>query len=91
LLIGVSGKANKNLLRQKVRRAPIEMEIDAAAVLRVRVLEIVGEAGNVKGTSQSASISQQFQVDCPGAADEAVLNGNRQVRGADRYRRRVHQ
>ena len=46
LLIGIADKTNENLLREKLRHPPIEMEIDAALNLRVWILEVVGEAGN---------------------------------------------
>ena len=46
LLIGISDKTDKGLLREKFRRAPVKMEIDAALNLRVRVLEIIGKAGD---------------------------------------------
>src|SRR5229473_5743166 len=46
LLIGITDEADEHLLRQEVRHAPVEMEIDAALVLCVRILEIVGEAGD---------------------------------------------
>src|SRR5882724_8036755 len=42
LLIRVSGNADENLLRDEMRGAPVEVEIDAVAVLGVGVLEIVG-------------------------------------------------
>jgi hypothetical protein len=48
LLIGVSDHACEKLLGEEVRRGPVEMEIDTALVLRVLVLEIVGEAGNAR-------------------------------------------
>ena len=46
LLISVSDQSGEHLLGQKVRRAPVKMEVDAILILRGRVLEIVGEAGN---------------------------------------------
>ncbi len=46
LLVSISHKADKDLLGEKLGRTPVEMEIDAALVLRVRVLEIVGKSGN---------------------------------------------
>src|SRR6185437_14544465 len=42
LLKGVTGHADEKLLREEVRGAPVEMEIDAALILGVGVLEIVG-------------------------------------------------
>src|SRR5882757_10582875 len=44
LLVGIADEADEHLLRQEVRHAPVEMEIDAALLLRVRILEIVGKA-----------------------------------------------
>lgn len=44
LLVGVTDEADKELLRQETRDAPIEVEINAALILGVRILEIVGEA-----------------------------------------------
>src|SRR5260370_21608001 len=46
LLIGIADKTDKDLLREKLRRTPIQMEIDAALDLRIRILEIVGKAGD---------------------------------------------
>jgi hypothetical protein len=45
LLIRISGYADENLLRDEMRSTPVEVEIDAVAILRIRILEIVGEAG----------------------------------------------
>src|SRR6478609_6575304 len=45
LLIGISGNADENPLRDEVRGAPVEVEIDAVAVLRIGIFEIVGKAG----------------------------------------------
>jgi hypothetical protein len=50
LLIGISDKTNKDLLRKKLRRAPIEMEIDAALNLRIRILEVIGVAGDARNS-----------------------------------------
>src|SRR6267143_6844100 len=46
LLIGIADEADEDLLRQELRHAPVEMEIDAALVLSIRILEIVGEAAD---------------------------------------------
>src|SRR6202453_3152855 len=46
LLKGITGHADEKLLREEVRGAPVEMEIDAALVLGVRILEIIGQAGD---------------------------------------------
>jgi hypothetical protein len=46
LLIGVAHKADKDLLRQELRHAPIKMKIDTALNLRIGILEIVGEAAD---------------------------------------------
>src|SRR4030081_2616441 len=43
LVIGVSNEADKELLRQELRCAPIQVEIDAALVLGGLVLEVIGE------------------------------------------------
>src|SRR5262245_63334361 len=44
LLIGVADQADKTLLADELRRAPVEVHVDALVILRVHVLEIVGEA-----------------------------------------------
>jgi len=44
LLIGITGDTDVKLFGQEMRCAPIEVEIDAAAILGVGILEIVGEA-----------------------------------------------
>ena len=41
-------KADEKLLREEVRRAPVEVEIDPVTVLRAGVLEVVGKAGNAR-------------------------------------------
>src|SRR3954466_5047338 len=46
LLIGVAYEPNKQLLRHKVRHAPVEMEIDAALIVGIRIYKVVGEAAN---------------------------------------------
>src|SRR6187402_1549651 len=46
LLIGVSHEADENLFRKKLGDAPVEMEIDAVLILRVLVLEVVGNASD---------------------------------------------
>ena len=46
LLVGIADEADEDLLGQELRHAPVEMEIDAALVLRVGILEIVGEAAD---------------------------------------------
>jgi hypothetical protein len=46
LLVGVSGDADEKLLVEEMRSAPVEVKIDAAAVLRVGVLEVVGKSGD---------------------------------------------
>src|SRR5207245_2397515 len=46
LLIGIADQTYEDLLREKFRRAPIEVEIDAALNQRVRVLEVVREAAD---------------------------------------------
>jgi hypothetical protein len=43
LQIGITDKANENLLGQKLGRAPIDMEVDAVLILRILVFEVVGE------------------------------------------------
>ena len=48
LLIGISNEAYENLLRKKLRRAPVKMEIDTALNLRIGILEIVGETRNAR-------------------------------------------
>jgi hypothetical protein len=44
LLIGVSDQADEKLFGEKLRSAPINVEVDAALILRILVLEIVGKA-----------------------------------------------
>src|SRR5229473_1570850 len=46
LLVGIADQADENLFREEMRRAPVEMKIDTALVLRIRILEIVGEAAD---------------------------------------------
>ena len=46
LLISISNKTDKDLFREKLRSAPIEMEIDAALNLRIGIFKIVGKAGD---------------------------------------------
>lgn len=46
LLIRISDKTHKDLLSEKFRCAPIEVKIDAALNLRLRILEVIGEAGD---------------------------------------------
>jgi hypothetical protein len=46
LLIDISDKANKNLLREKLGSPPVDMEIDAVLIIRVVIFEIVGKSGN---------------------------------------------
>src|SRR5215471_13846610 len=46
LLVNVSNGADKHLLGQKLRRSPIEMEINATSVVRRVILEIPGQTGN---------------------------------------------
>ena len=43
LLVGVSGNADEKLLGEKVRCAPVEVEINAAPVLRVGIFQIIGK------------------------------------------------
>jgi hypothetical protein len=46
LLVGVSDDAYEGLFRKKLRRAPVEMEIDTTLNLGIGVLEIVCESRN---------------------------------------------
>src|SRR5579862_5861102 len=46
LLIEIANQANEDLFREKLRRAPVEMEINAVLILSSLVLQIVGEAAN---------------------------------------------
>src|SRR5215207_8909490 len=46
LLIGISDRTDEKLFGQKVRSAPVERKVNAALILRGRVLEIVGEAAD---------------------------------------------
>src|SRR5882757_382972 len=71
LLVGVADEADKDLLRQELRHAPVEMEIDAALVLRTGVLEIVGEAADA-GKFRAC---RRVQIGVTGAeVDGAVTN-----------------
>ena len=44
LLIGVADEPDKNLLGEKLRRAPVQMPIDAALVIRGRVRKVIGQS-----------------------------------------------
>ena len=44
LFIDIADDANLNLLGQELRRAPIEVHVDAVLILRRLIGEIVGEA-----------------------------------------------
>jgi hypothetical protein len=46
LLISIADKTDKDLLREKFRRTPIEMKIDAALNLRIWILKVTGKAGD---------------------------------------------
>src|ERR1019366_1322429 len=46
LIVGVTNEADKELLGQELRRAPVQMEVDAALILGGLVLEIIGEPRN---------------------------------------------
>src|ERR1700722_1997368 len=48
LLICISNKTYEDLLREKLRGAPIEMKVNAALHLRVRILEIVSKPRNTR-------------------------------------------
>jgi hypothetical protein len=61
LLIGIADEGNENLLAQK--RLYVKMEIDAALVLRIAILEIVGEAADA-GQLRACRL---FQIGVAGA------------------------
>ena len=65
LLIGIAYKTDKQLLRQELRRCPIEMEVDTVSILRLGILEIVGEATN----RRKFVAGQRIEV---GVADTAI-------------------
>src|SRR5258708_3535838 len=44
LLVGITDEADEQLFRQEVRRAPVEMEVDAALIICIRIDEVVGAA-----------------------------------------------
>jgi hypothetical protein len=46
LLIRIADQADEDLLREKLRGAPVEVEINSVLILRILVLEIVRESGN---------------------------------------------
>src|SRR6266404_4852466 len=69
LLVGISDHADKELFGQKVRRTPVEMEVDAVLILRCRVLEIVCEAGDA-GKFDSR---RRVEVGISGAAVDAAM------------------
>jgi hypothetical protein len=48
LLIGISNKTDKDLFREKLRCTPVEMKIDAALNLRIRILEVLGTAADAR-------------------------------------------
>src|SRR5882757_9583530 len=66
LLVGVADEADKDLLRQELRHAPVEMEVDTALLLCVGILEIVGKAANA-GEFRACS---RIQIGVAGARSE---------------------
>src|SRR5882724_6896380 len=44
LLVDIAYETNHDLLRQELRCTPVEVHIDAALILRISILEIVGES-----------------------------------------------
>src|SRR3981081_2003374 len=46
LLIQISDEADEDLFREKLRGAPVDVEIDAVLGLRILILEIVGKSGD---------------------------------------------
>ena len=46
LLISIPNETNENLLGEKLRQSPVNVEVDAILVLRILILEIVGKAGD---------------------------------------------
>jgi hypothetical protein len=45
LLVGITGNTDVKRLCQEMRCAPVEVEIDAASLLGIKLLKVVGEAG----------------------------------------------
>jgi len=71
LLISITRKADEKLLGQEMRRAPVEVEIDTVSILRVRILEIVGEAGR----SRKFVAGRRIEIGVGAAGiDRAVAN-----------------
>src|SRR4051812_43624743 len=56
LVVGIPDKANKELLRQKLRGTPIQMEINSALILGSLVLEIIRKAGNRRKLMPSCGV-----------------------------------
>ena len=70
LLVGISDHADEELLGQKVRRTPVEMEVDATLILCGRILEIVGEAGD----AGKFDTRRRVEVGISGAAVDAAVS-----------------
>jgi hypothetical protein len=86
LLIGIPGKADEDLLGNKMRGAPVEVEIDSVAVLRVRIFEIVGEAGR----SRKFVAGRRIEIGVGAAeADRAVADTGIGRAASNCNRRRV--
>jgi hypothetical protein len=50
LLIGVADEADKELLAEELRRAPVEMGVDAVLVIGIRIDEVVGQAATTENS-----------------------------------------
>jgi hypothetical protein len=46
LVVHVSHRADQQLLGEELRRAPVQMGIDAILIVGIRIDEVVGEAGD---------------------------------------------
>src|SRR5260221_5198485 len=85
LLVGVADEADKDLSRQELRNAPVEMEVDAALVLRTGVLEIVGEAANAGKFRACRRVQIGVTgAEIDGAVTDAEIGETAWIIGADR-------
>ena len=79
LLIDIAHEANHDLLRQELRCTPVEVQVDAALILRRSIFEIVGDAEHPR--KFVAGLRIEIGVTAAGV-DRAVSDANiRQVRG----------
>src|SRR5262249_31440882 len=86
LLVDIAHQSDLKLLGQELRRAPIEMHVDAALILGRLVGEIVGEAEHAREFVPSLRI--EVGITATGvdrAMPEAYIRQARRVVGPDRY------